>query len=118
MPRSRPILAAGVVAAALSPAYAFDGEHPTPAQVLDQARAFVEAVGLPAKNREGFALFKKLADEGDGAVAVQAQWAVGNFYLNGIGTAASYDKAMVYLAKARAGGMPEAARLIARIEKR
>ena len=61
---------------------------------------------------------KQLADEGEGVEAVKAQWAVGNFYLNGIGTEPSYADALVYLAKAKAAGLPEAARLLERLERR
>jgi TPR repeat protein len=117
MSRASLLLAAAMALGVAAPAHAFDRDRPAP-QTLEQARAYVEAVGLPARNREGFAIVKKLADEGDGPLAVQAQWTLANFYLNGIGTAASYEEAMVYLAKAKAGGLPEAARLIDRIEKR
>jgi TPR repeat protein len=84
---------------------------------VEHAASYVEARGTPADARRGFALMKQLADEGEGATAVQAQWAVGNFYLNGVGTEASYADALVYLAKAKAAGLPEAARLLDRLEK-
>ena len=55
-------------------------------KLLDQARALIEARGVPGRERDGFALMKKIADEGEGQAAVLAQWNVANFYLNGIGT--------------------------------
>jgi TPR repeat protein len=114
----RLVVPAVLALAAASGAQAFERDRASPAPALDQARALVEAVGIPAKSADGFAIAKKLADEGEGPVAVQAQWTVGNFYLNGIGTTASVEEAMVYLGKAKAAGLPEAARLLDRIEKR
>jgi len=112
------VVPAIVLVAAGSAAGAFERDRANPAgQPLEQARALVEAVGVPARYGEGFALAKKLADEGEGTVATQAQWTVGNFYLNGIGTAPSYENALIYLAKAKAAGLPEAARLLDRIQK-
>src|SRR3954451_8985455 len=92
-------------------------ERGSPAVLLDQARALIEARGQPERASEGFVLMKRLADEAEGPTAVLAQWNVGNFYLNGIGTEPSLDAALVYLGKAEAAGMPEAATLIGRIRK-
>jgi TPR repeat protein len=115
MPLARWCLIALLTAATPSLAGARERTAPPP---VEQAAAYVEARGVPTDARRGFAMMKQLADEGEGATAIQAQWAVGNFYLNGVGTEASYDDALVYLGKAKAGGLPEAARLLDRIEKR
>jgi TPR repeat protein len=104
--------------AALAPTLSVARDRTAPPPPVEHAASYVEARGMPSDARRGFALMKQLADEGEGAAAVQAQWAVGNFYLNGVGTEPSYADALVYLAKAKAGGLPEAARLLDRIEKR
>jgi TPR repeat protein len=100
--------------AGFAPAFA---DHASSTKLLDQARALIEARGVPGRERDGFALMKKIADEGEGQAAVLAQWNVANFYLNGIGTEPSLDAALVYLNRAKAAGLPEAAALLTRLDR-
>jgi TPR repeat protein len=111
------ILVAAMIVALSMAGRADAVDRGSPPALLDRARSMIENRGAPARQSEGFALMKRVADEGDGHAAAIAQWNVGNFYLNGIGTEPSLDAAVVYLSKAAAAGVPEAATLLGRIRK-